>query len=97
MTLKITKNKSDILRMCIVTRQIMPKKDMIRIVKNNKTNIYYIDDSYDSQPGRSAYVKKDYSILHKFISNKALHKTFKTQVPEYAYELIEKELQKYGK
>lgn len=94
MTLK-TKNKGNVLRMCIATKERLPKKDLIRIIKCN--NKYVIDYTYESKPGKSAYVKKEYAVWNKIKSHKLLHKTFKTKVPDYVYQLLEKELNKYEK
>jgi len=90
-----TKNKGEVLRMCIATKEKFPKKELIRIVKHN--NDYIIDYTYESKPGRSAYVKKEYKLWNKIKNHKLLHKTFKTKVPDYAYQLLEKELNKYEK
>jgi predicted RNA-binding protein YlxR (DUF448 family) len=47
--------------MCIVTHKRLPKEKLIRIIRDNQ-NKYYIDYSYDSKQGRSAYITKDYSL-----------------------------------
>ena len=51
------------LRKCVVTQERLPKKDLLRIVKNNEGEVF-VDLSYKAN-GRGAYIKNDIEVLEK--------------------------------
>lgn len=61
--------KKTVYRMCVQTRDVVNRREMIRIVMSN--DILQIDDSYKIQ-GRSIYIKRDRELITKFISRKNL-------------------------
>ena len=77
----------EVLRMCVVCRQMKNKKDLIRIVKAD--NSIFIDQSGKAD-GRGAYVCKCKVCLDKLEKTKALNRAFKMQIDE---EIIEKLLE----
>ena len=51
------------LRKCVVTQERLPKKDLLRIVKNNEGEVFV--DLSSKANGRGAYIKKDIDVLNK--------------------------------
>jgi len=62
------------LRMCLSCREMKPKKELIRIVKNNAGEIF-VDDTFKAA-GRGAYVCKDKACFAKCVKSKAISRQF---------------------
>lgn len=75
------------LRMCVVTGEIHPKKELLRIVKA-PDGTFAIDDSGRAN-GRGAYVIKDPKVVALAKKSKALDRAFRSPVPESLYEALE--------
>ena len=80
------KQKKIPLRTCVITREKCEKKDLIRVVKNNKDEIMV--DITGKQNGRGAYIKKDLEVLNKAIKTKALEKHLDCKIDDKIYEEI---------
>ncbi len=76
------------LRKCVVTQERLPKKDLLRIVKNNEGEVFV--DLSSKANGRGAYIKKDLSVLELAIKNKNLEKALECQIDSAVYERIRK-------
>lgn len=75
------------LRMCIVTKEKLPKKDLIRIVKFN--NEVFIDET-GKQNGKGCYLKKDIEVIKKAKEKNIIDKVLETNIKEEIYDnLIE--------
>jgi len=72
------------LRKCIVSNEQLPKKELIRIVKN-KEGIVKVDLT-GKLNGRGAYLKKDIKVINKAIKTKKLDRHLETNIPEEIYE-----------
>lgn len=57
------KKKKIPMRKCILSNEMKPKNDMIRVVKNKEGEIKA--DATGKAPGRGAYVSKDLEIVEK--------------------------------
>lgn len=80
--------KKPSLRICVITREKLPKKELIRIVKNKEGQVTI--DSTGKLNGRGAYLKKDIEVIKKAKQNKALEKVLDTKIDVQIYdELIE--------
>ncbi len=80
--------KKTVLRICVITREKLPKKELIRIVKNKEGQVTI--DSTGKLNGRGAYLKKDIEVIKKAKQNKALEKVLDTKIDVQIYdELIE--------
>ena len=66
------KNKKIPLRTCVVTKEKLEKKDLIRVVKNNENEVFV--DLTGKANGRGAYIKKDIDVLNKARKSKILDK-----------------------
>lgn len=71
--------------MCIACKENKPKKELIRIVKQE--NNFSLDKT-GKQNGRGAYICCSDDCINKLIKNKLLAKTFKQNVPVEVYEHI---------
>ncbi len=76
------------LRTCVVTKESLPKKELLRIVRNKEGEVKV--DVTGKLNGRGAYIKKDASVLEKAISSKILEKKLECQIEDSIYEEIRK-------
>ena len=86
------KEKRVVLRTCVVTKEQLEKKDLLRIVRSND-GIVSVDKTGKAN-GRGAYIKKDLEVLELAKKNKALDRALETEIPEEVYERIEKVIKK---
>ena len=63
--------RKTILRTCIVTRKLLSKEEMFRVVKTPNHEIK-IDSSYVAQ-GRGCYLSKDKNLIIKAKSKRMIH------------------------
>ncbi len=73
-----------ILRTCIVTRKLLSKEEMFRIVKTPNHEIK-IDSSYVAQ-GRGCYLSKDKDIILKAKSKRMIEKHLKVSDCQAVYD-----------
>lgn len=73
------------MRTCIVCRECKPKKELLRIVKNDTG---FALDKTGKLNGRGAYICKSKDCFDLLMKNKLLNKTFKMSVPEEEYQKI---------
>lgn len=71
-------------RTCCVSHEKLPKKDLIRIVKNKELGV--LVDETGKVNGRGVYIKKDIDVLNKAIKTNALGKSLEIEIPESVYE-----------
>ena len=83
------KKKNIPLRMCIACREMKPKGEMTRVVRNADGEIKL--DPTGKAPGRGAYVCNGVDCLKKLQSKKLLHKTFSADVSADVYQSVEEE------
>lgn len=76
------------LRKCVVTQERLPKKELLRIVKNNEGEVFA--DLSSKANGRGAYIKKDLEVLEKAIKNKSLERALECTIPANVYDRIRK-------
>ena len=57
----MTKKKKIPMRKCVITNEMKPKKDMIRVVRNKEGEIFA--DATGKKQGRGAYVSKDVQLI----------------------------------
>ncbi len=83
------KTKKIPMRMCIACKEMKPKGEMTRVVKNADGEIF--PDPTGKAPGRGAYICNGEECLKKLTGKKLLHKTFSTDVAPEVYREIEEE------
>lgn len=86
------KTKKIPLRSCIVTKERLPKQELIRIVKNNQNEVFI--DLTGKINGRGAYIKKDIEVLNKAKKSKALDRHLEITIPEEVYEQLKEIIEK---
>ena len=79
------------LRTCVVTKEKLPKKDLLRIVK---TNDGIIVDETGKVNGHGAYIKKDLEALELAKKNKVLEKALEVTITDEVYEEIKNVINK---
>ena len=62
------------MRKCIISNEMHPKKDMIRVVINKEGEIFA--DATGKKQGRGAYVSKDVPLVEKAQQKELLEKYF---------------------
>lgn len=78
------KTKKIPLRSCVVSKEKLPKQELIRVVKNKENEVFI--DLTGKANGKGAYIKKDLAILEKAIKSKALEKHLETKIENSIYE-----------
>lgn len=82
------KQRKEVLRTCVVSREQLNPKDMIRIVRTKDGEIF-VNPPKDVY-GRSAYIKKDLEILEKAKKTNAIAKSLNVDISDEIYTKIEK-------
>ena len=82
------KNKKIPMRSCVVTREKLPKQELLRIVRTTDGNI--VGDISGKINGRGAYIKKDIDVLEKAKKSKILERQLETTISDEVYEEIKK-------
>ena len=72
------------MRMCVVTREKLPKGELVRVVRTPEGNVI-IDESGKAN-GRGAYLKKDRDVFLKAQKNKILNRVLEVEVPDKVFE-----------
>ncbi len=72
------------MRTCVVTREKLPKAELIRVVRTPEGNVV-IDDSGKAN-GRGAYLKKDKEVFLKAKKSKVLNRMLEVEVPDKVFE-----------
>lgn len=80
-------NKKIPMRTCVVTRESLPKKELIRVVRDKSGNV--IIDESGKQNGRGAYLKKDLDVIKKAKKSKILERALGVNIPDSLYEDLE--------
>ncbi len=86
------KTKKIPLRTCIITKEKLPKQELLRIVKTKEGNI--IPDETGKINGHGAYIKKDIAVLEKAQKTKILEKKLECNIEDCVYEEIRKIIEK---
>ncbi|HIQ90892.1 MAG TPA: YlxR family protein [Candidatus Coprosoma intestinipullorum] len=75
------------MRTCVVTKEKLPKQELIRIVKTDAGVIY---DSTGKVNGRGAYLKKDKDVFERARKSKVLEKYLETTISSEFYDELDK-------
>ena len=80
------KNKKIPMRSCVVTKEKLPKMELLRIVKTPEGNV--VADETGKLNGRGAYIKKDTQVLEKAKKSKILEKVLEVEITDKVYDEI---------
>jgi len=86
------KTKKIPLRTCVVTKENLPKKDLLRIVRTPEGEVKA--DETGKLNGRGAYIKKDLEVLEQARKTKILEKRLECKIEDSVYEDIKKIIEK---
>lgn len=75
------------MRKCVVTGERLEKRDLIRVVRDNKGSVFV--DETGKLNGRGAYLKRDKDVIKKAKLNKILDRRLEVSVPDSIYEELE--------
>ena len=80
------KTKKISLRSCVITKEKLEKKDLIRVVRTPDSKVEI--DLTGKLNGRGAYIKKDVSVVAKAKKSKLLDKNLEVVVPDEIYDQL---------
>ena len=72
------------MRTCVVTKEKLPKVELIRVVRTPEGEI--VIDEKGKINGRGAYLKKDLEVFKKAKQNKILNKHLEVEVPDSIFD-----------
>ncbi len=84
-------NKKIPLRKCVGCGEQKPKKELIRVVKDENENFSL--DFTGKKNGRGAYLCKNMECLQKAMKRGGLERSFSMKIQKDVYEMLEKELE----
>ncbi len=90
--MKQDKTRAVPLRMCVVCKQMTPKKDLLRIVCDKEGRVFI--DATNKANGRGAYVCDKPECMTTCIKKRILNRAFKREIPEEIYKAISEEYEK---
>jgi predicted RNA-binding protein YlxR (DUF448 family) len=86
------KNKKVVMRSCSVTREKLPKSELLRVVRTPEGNV--VVDTTGKVNGRGAYIKKDLEVLEKAKKSRVLSRQLEVEISDEVYEVIKEEISK---
>ncbi|WP_421904012.1 RNase P modulator RnpM [Oceanobacillus halophilus] len=75
-------------RKCIITNEMKPKKDLIRIVRNKEGEVFV--DPTGKKNGRGAYLSRDMDVILQAEKSNVLNRHLNTEVSPSVYEDLKK-------
>ena len=79
------------MRTCVITREKLEKKDLIRVVRTPEGSV--VIDETGKMNGRGAYLKKDIEVINKAQKSKVLDKVLETSISEELYDNLRNNVQ----
>lgn len=80
------------MRTCALSGEKLPKRELIRIVRNKEGEVFV--DITGKMNGRGVYLKKDINIIEKARSSKVLNRKLECDVPNDIYDELINVLEK---
>ena len=74
------------MRTCVVTKEQLEKKDLIRVVRTKEGTVEI--DLTGKLNGRGAYIKKDIDVINKAKKSKALDRNLEVTIPDDLYDKL---------
>ncbi len=76
------------MRTCVISHEKLPKKELVRIVRNKDGEVFV--DETGKLNGKGVYLKKDLDIINKAEKSKILNKYLEIDVNDEIYEELRK-------
>lgn len=86
------KSKKIPMRSCVVTKEKLPKAELLRVVRTPDGNI--LADITGKLNGKGAYIKKDIEVLEKAKKSKVLERILEVNIPNAIYDEISEIIKK---
>lgn len=80
------------LRTCVVTNEKLPKKELIRVVRDKEGNVSV--DLTGKANGRGVYLKGDIEVIEKAKRSKVLDRKLEVNVPDNIYDELKEVVSK---
>lgn len=81
------------MRKCVLTNQVLPKRELIRIVKNNEGKIFV--DLTGKANGRGAYIQPKIELIIKAKITKSLERALAVELTDEVYQTIISTIENY--
>jgi len=78
-------------RMCVGCREMKPKRELLRVVKNKEEEISF--DPRGKMPGRGAYICVSRACLAKARKTRALERALDTVIPDGVFDLLDGQIE----
>lgn len=78
------------LRKCVVTQEMVPKQQLIRVVRNKEGEVFV--DETGKKNGRGAYLTKDLQVIEQAEKQKVLNRHLKAEVDPAIYDQLRAQL-----
>ncbi|MBA2174070.1 YlxR family protein [Halobacillus locisalis] len=82
----MTRSKKAPLRKCVVTQEMIPKQQLIRVVRNKEGEVF-VDES-GKKNGRGAYISKSMEAIERAEKQEILNRHLKAKVDSDIYEQL---------
>ncbi len=79
------------LRKCVATQEQLPKKELIRVVRNKEGEVFV--DSTGKMNGRGAYLKRSIEAIEIAKKKGVLKKSLNADIPDSIYEKLKNYVQ----
>lgn len=76
------------MRSCVITKEKLPKSELIRVVRTPDNNV--IIDTIGKVNGRGAYLKKDKEVFEKARKSKILERHLECSINSSLYDELDK-------
>lgn len=83
------RTKKTPLRMCIVCKEMKPKNELLRIIRNPEGEFLF--DKSGKANGRGAYICAEGDCVERCLKKKLLNKAFKSNLDESVYAKLSEE------
>lgn len=80
------KQKKLLLRKCVVTQEMLPKKELIRVVRTPEGDV--VIDQTGKVNGRGAYLSKDIEVVRQAEKKRTLDHHLKVKTSDDLYEQL---------
>ena len=78
------KTKKIPMRTCVITKEKLEKKDLIRVVRTPEKTV--VVDPSGKLNGKGAYLKKDLDVIEKAYKSKVLERILEVPIPDEVYD-----------
>jgi predicted RNA-binding protein YlxR (DUF448 family) len=84
------KTKKIPMRMCMACKERKPKKELVRIVRDNEGNVSV--DLTGKKMGRGAYICHQLDCLERAVKSKALERALEVKIDTAVYDQLKEDL-----